>query len=161
MLGMNDSIKKHIYQYCIMLLSRKEYSLYTIQTKIIQKFKQADELLIQEVLDLLIEQNILDNQRYTQSLIRYYFKKGESIRSLQYRLKQEEISIKNHEILEIIHANFPLENCIIEGDDIIDKQVLESCLSKKKKKEQFISYMMRKGHSYYAINKYLSLKQYA
>jgi regulatory protein len=99
-------------------LARREHSRYELLIKLRKKFPEADESLIDSVLDKLHLDNLLSDQRFTEAYVRYRKSRGYGPLYIRHRLKGCRVA---HEII----------NEHLDESDPDWVEVLRSTLSRK------------------------------
>ncbi len=138
-----------LYSYAIWLLSRKDYSSFEISQKM--KKYQPDESIIETVVNKLISQGYISEERLSNNTIRAYTKK-ESINKVKMRLMTKGISkeIIEQSIEEEFDKNTELEN----GLHLLEKKFKNYNVELKQK---YYSFLAGKGYDYSTISKAISL----
>lgn len=141
---------KKAYQYATFLLSRREYSALGLLKKL--QGKKYETAICDCVMQQLQQSQILDENRFVQSFVRYHFKKGHALKSIIFKLKQEGIIKNQLELQTIVEDSFSENECMESGAQIGYKNTLERQIEKRalKSKEKAMRYLLSKGYSYEA-----------
>ncbi len=139
-----------IYNYCLNLLSKRDYSIQKITEKL--QSKLSDEVEVQAILDRLIKENFLNHGRYLEQRIETLSKKGFSLEYIQQKLHAEEIFKTKEDITEIqVSLNLDTKSIIKE---ILDKKLSEyinkkSTLTVIQLRSKALMFLSTKGYDYY------------
>lgn len=139
-----------IYNYCIHLLARQDYSEYKLR----QKLKSKPQNLpheIEEAIAKVKANGLLREENYRRLFIRKWIMKGESEDKIRKRGAMEKLEFQSEEFEQ---ASAELG---ISEDDNIEKLVTKKLRSKeipkdplerRKLKDKVLRYLISKGHSY-------------
>ena len=152
---------KKAYNYCIFLLSKRDYSEYKIKNKL--KSRKHDPKVMEEVIAKLTEQGYLREEEYKRQRIKQFILKGLANRYILQKLAQEHLSAEEEEIEKIRNEQF------LYADEMIDqliqkklrgKDIPEDFESKLKLKNKVLRFLVSKGHSFDSVlpklNEYIS-----
>jgi len=154
-------MNQRIYNYCIHLLARQDYSEFKLRQKLRSK---KDNLLheIDEVLAKLIENSLLNETNYRRLFIRKWMFKGESREKITKRGAMEKLSFTNEEFDAIE------EELGFNDSDSLEKLIAKKLRSKEiptdkesfyKLREKVLRFLISKGHDYSdakdALNQFL------
>ncbi len=87
---MNDEEYRQIYATALRLLTRREHSSLELRNKLLAR--DLDERLIMTVLDELIEQDLLSEQRFAEFFVRGRFERGYGPVRIRAELRERGIS---------------------------------------------------------------------
>lgn len=138
------------YNYCLNLLSKRDYSIQKITKKLTDKGIESIE--IQEILDRLTLENFLNPKRYLEQRIENLSNKGFSKDYIQQKLHTEEIFVSKEDINEIqIECNINQEIIIKE---ILDRKISEylnrkANLTSPQLKSKIMMFLSTKGYDYH------------
>ncbi|MCT4642589.1 MAG: recombination regulator RecX [Bacteriovoracaceae bacterium] len=147
-------MNKEAYNYCIFLLSKRDYSRYKIKQKL--KTRKYTEEEIEEVINYLVENTYLREEQYTKVRIKSLAYRGYSSSYIKRKLKEEQIFVE----LEFIDT-------ILDDEHIIKEESIERLIAKKYKQEpksfeekmkiknRILRFLISKGYSYNDILNHL------
>ena len=150
-----------IYNYCIHLLARQDYSEFKLRQKLRSKKNNLPHE-IDEALTKLKEKGLLREENYKRLFIKKWLQKGESANKIKMRA--------NAEKLELTEEHFA---GVHEETDLTKKDILDALVQKKLRhvtpselpyeekmalKQKVFRFLMSKGHSYEESNQ--ALKSY-
>lgn len=143
---MNDKI----YNYCINILSKRDYSEQKITEKILSK--GLDEVESEEIIQKLKTENFLNPKRYLTEKTETLAKKGFSLQYIQEKLQQENIALSTEEIQDIVDSDSINIQAIIK--DMLDKKLSDYINRKSNLTEQQLiakamMFLSSKGYDYY------------
>lgn len=72
-------------------LARREHSRYELQQKLLDKFPDADPSIVSGVLDKLVADRLLSDQRFAESYVRSRVSKGYGPLYIRYQLRQRQL----------------------------------------------------------------------
>lgn len=147
------------YNYCISLLSKRDYSTQKITQKLCAKGLESDE--IREILQKLTKENFLNPQRYLEQRIENLSKKGFSVDYIQQKLHSEEILLSKESIINTQENCNIYENTIIK--DLLAKKITEyinkkSTLSSIQLKSKAMMFLSSKGYDFYQAEDLLPIE---
>lgn len=143
-------MNQRLYNYCIHLLARQDYSEYKLKQKLRSK---PDNLPheIDEVISKLTELGLLREENYKRLFIRKWMLKGESEEKIRRRGAQEklELSCEDFEIAK-------RELCFDDSDSIAklvakklrSRSIPENLLERYKLRDKVLRFLISKGHSF-------------
>ncbi|MAZ48744.1 MAG: hypothetical protein CME65_09280 [Halobacteriovoraceae bacterium] len=140
---------KKAYNYCIFLLSKRDYSEFKISNKL--KSRKHSSKIIQDVVDQLTEQGYLREDEYKKQRIKQFILKGCSNRYIIQKLGVEHLDCEEEDIENIREEQF------LSTDDMIDKliekklrgkDIPEGFEEKQKLKNKVLRFLISKGHSF-------------
>jgi SOS response regulatory protein OraA/RecX len=145
-----DGNARRIYNYCIHLLARQDYSEYKLRQKLRSKPQNLPHM-IDDVLIKLKEKGLLREEAYRRLFIRKWMMKGESEDKIRKRGAQEKLTFDSEEFRSIeIELGFT-------DEDSIEKLILKKLRSKEipqdrmelmKLKDKVLRFLISKGHDY-------------
>mgnify|MGYP001165364190 CR=1 FL=1 len=152
---------KKAYNYCIFLLSKRDYSEYKIKNKLRSR-KHTPEI-ITEVIGQLTEQGYLREEEYKRQRIKQFILKGFANKFILQKLSQEHLTGEEEEIEKIRNEQY------LYSDEMIDqliqkklrgKDIPKDFESKQKLKNKVLRFLILKGHSFDSVlpklNEYIS-----
>jgi SOS response regulatory protein OraA/RecX len=155
-------MSQRIYNYCIHLLARQDYSEYKLRQKLRSK-KQNLPHEIDEAVNKIKEKGLLKEENYRRLFIRKWMMKGEAEDKIRKRGGMEKLQFGPDEF-KVIE-----EELGFTDDDSIDKLILKKLRAKEipsdfpakqKLKEKVLRFLISKGHSYEdskkALNEFLA-----
>lgn len=149
---------RRIYNYCIHLLARQDYSEYKLRQKLRSKPQNLPHM-IDEALNKLKDKGLLREEAYRRLFIRKWMMKGESEDKIRQRGAMEKLKFESEEFQNVI------AELGISEDDNIEKLVAKKLRSKEiptdfaerqKLKEKVLRFLISKGHDYSDAKKVLS-----
>jgi SOS response regulatory protein OraA/RecX len=144
-----------LYNYCIHLLARQDYS----EFKLKQKLKSKKDNLsheIDEVISKLVDQGLLREENYKRLFIRKWMHKGESEQKIRRRGSQEKLEFTIEEFELVRKELFFDDNDSIEkliAKKLRSKTIPQDRLEKFKLRDKVLRYLISKGHSFEDSNK--------
>lgn len=153
--GLFYFMNQRIYNYCIHLLARQDYSEYKLRQKLRSK-KDNLPHEIDEALDKLKEKGLLREENYKRLFIKKWLQKGESSNKIKMRA--------NAEKLELTDENFAN---VHEEADLNKKDIIDALVQKKLRrvnpselpyeeklalKQKIFRFLISKGHSFEESN---------
>lgn len=112
----SKSITQQIYNQAIRYLSYREYAVEELRIKLLKKFDS--ELEISQVLDQLLNDNLLSEQRFAESYIRARVNKGYGPEYIRNELKYRGL------------ANYVIEQALNECEFVWDEEVYKVWMKK-------------------------------
>lgn len=73
--------------YAYRMLGRREYSVVELGERLRRKFSDAEEGAVDELLDALVQENLLSDQRYAESYVRSQVQRQQGPRKIQANLR--------------------------------------------------------------------------
>lgn len=141
-------MNKEAYNYCIRLLSRRDYSRYKLSKKLKERDYSPEES--DEVLDKLIEQNYLREEEYARIRTRHFITKGYS-NNMIIRAASEEYIDVDEQLIESLRAEYGQGQADIISE-LIQKKIRNKTVSsfeeKMKLKQKVTRFLLSKGHQY-------------
>jgi regulatory protein len=139
-----------IYNYCIHLLARQDYSEFKLRQKLRSKPQNLPHE-IEEALEKLKANGLLREESYRRLFIRKWMMKGESEQKIRQRGAMERLEFESEEFRNIaIELGF-------DDSDSIEKLVAKKLRSKEipkdpeekfKLRDKVLRFLISKGHSY-------------
>lgn len=148
---------KEAYNYCIFLLSKRDYSRYKIQQKL--KSRKYSEENIKEVIQLLIDQNYLREEAYLRMRIKTLLYKGVSNYYIKQKLSEEKLTASDEQINSLREENNISKEDSLEyllNKKLRGKEIPKEFEAKAKLKNKILRFLISKGHSYQDANQALS-----
>ncbi len=139
-----------IYNYCIHLLARQDYS----EFKLRQKLRSKPQNLPHEIEEALVKlkaNGLLKEENYRRLFIRKWMMKGESEQKIRQRGAQEKIEFSSEEFRAIeIELGFTDEESL---EKLVEKKLRFKDIptdpkEKFKLRDKVLRYLISKGHSY-------------
>lgn len=156
--------KKH-YEYCCYILSKREYSVFKIRSKLKQRGLLDAE--INQIIEELQSKSFLSDERFAKAKIRSLIRRGESNKSIRFKLSHEMISVENDDIdfereeLECDEHRSLVELALkkIRKHSTQDKSIELSDFKNldQKSKDSIIRSLLAKGFSYDKIKSQFNL----
>lgn len=151
---------KEAYNYCIFLLSKRDYSRYKIQQKL--KSRKYTEENIEEVIQLLIDQNYLREEAYLRMRIKTLLYKRVSNYYIKQKLSEEKLTTTDEQIDSLRSENHISKEDSLEyliNKKLRGKEMPNEFEAKQKLKNKVLRFLISKGHNYQdanqALNEYL------
>lgn len=154
-------MSQRIYNYCIHLLARQDYSEFKLRQKLRSK-KQNLPHEIDEAIQKIKDKGLLKEESYRRLFIRKWMMKGEAEDKIRKRGAMEKLTFGPDEF-KVIE-----EELGFTDDDSIEKLIQKKLRSKEipsdfeskqKLKDKVLRFLISKGHSYddskKALNSYL------
>lgn len=141
---------KYAYNYCIRLLSKRDYSVYKIKRKLNERKYDID--VIESVVEKLLEQNYLREDEFKRQKIKQHLYKGYSNSYIQNKLSSTEKLTCTDEEIDRLREDMG-HTSIDQINGLIDKKLRgnkspNSFEEKMKLKKKLMSFLISKGHSY-------------
>lgn len=139
-----------IYNYCIHLLARQDYS----EFKLRQKLRSKPQNLPHEIEEALVKlkaNGLLREENYRRLFIRKWMMKGESEQKIRQRGAQEKIEFTSEEFRAIeIELGFTDEDSLekLVEKKLRFKDIPRDPKEKFKLRDKVLRYLISKGHSY-------------
>lgn len=146
-------MNKEAYNYCIFLLSKRDYSSFKIRQKLIARKYNVDE--IEDIISDLIAKRYLIEENYIKTRVKTLLLNGFSNSYIVQKLKLEKIEVSS-EIIDYIKTEnqiFDIEtiNRLVEKK-LKNKKIPSDFNEKIKMKNKIIRYLIGKGHSFSIVN---------
>lgn len=141
---------KLCYLLAIKLLTKKDYSIHKLKTKLLSKEFQTEE--VDEVIELLIEKKFLKENLFIEGRIISMMKRGYSPAYIQKKLNDEKCYPDLHVINEIYLSHGQSEDNQVR--DLIEKRWRSAQLDEldearlKKEKDKLTRFVISKGFEY-------------
>jgi SOS response regulatory protein OraA/RecX len=145
-----DGDVRRIYNYCVHLIARQDYSEYKLRKKLRSKPQNLPHQ-IDEAIEKIKAKGLLNEESYRRLFIRKWMMKGEAEDKIRKRGSQEKLKFEDDEF----------ENCQRElgfsDDDSIEKLVAKKLRSKEipkdakekqKLRDKVLRFLISKGHSF-------------
>ena len=144
-------MNQRIYNYCIHLLARQDYSEFKLKQKLRRSKKENLPHEIDEAIEKLKEKGLLKEESYRRLFIRKWIMKGESEQKIRMRGAQEKLKFDSEEFVLI-----ETELGISEEDNIEKliskklrmKDIPTDPTEKFKLRDKVLRFLISKGHSY-------------
>lgn len=156
--GSEDGDARRIFNYCIHLLARQDYSEYKLRQKLRSKPQNLPHM-IDEVLVKLKTRGLLKEESYRRLFIRKWMMKGESEDKIRQRGRQEKLEFEADEFVTIS------QELGFTDDDSIEKLVQKKLRGKDiptnpeekfKLRDKVLRFLISKGHDYSDAKKVIS-----
>lgn len=157
-----DGDVRRIYNYCVHLIARQDYSEYKLRQKLRSKPQNLPHH-IEEAIEKIKAKGLLREENYRRLFIRKWMLKGESEEKIRKRGAQERLEFEDHEF-ELCR-----EELGFTEEDSIEKLVAKKLRSKVipgdpqekyKLRDKVLRFLISKGHSFEeskrALQKYFS-----
>lgn len=144
-------MNQRIYNYCIHLLARQDYSEFKLKQKLRRSKKENLPHEIDEAIEKLKEKGLLKEESYRRLFIRKWIMKGESEQKIRMRGAQEKLKFDSEEF-SLIEAELG-----ISEEDNIEKLISKKLRMKDiptdpaekfKLRDKVLRFLISKGHSY-------------
>ncbi len=155
--GSEDGDARRIYNYCIHLLARQDYSEYKLRQKLRSKPQNLPHM-IDEVLVKLKNKGLLREESYRRLFIRKWMMKGESEDKIRQRGSMEKLQFEDGEFSTVA------QELGFTDDDSIEKLVQKKLRGKDipmnaeekfKLRDKVLRFLISKGHDYSDAKKVL------
>lgn len=146
---------KDTYYHAIKLLTRQDYSVHKIKSKLNEK--KFPKQTIEEVIAELLEKKYLREDLYAGARVKGFMHKGYSISYICQKLSLENVQIEKSEIEDIFTEYDFSESSQI--DYLIDKKARNVDLDKLVDlnfKQKLLRFLLSKGHNYSQCEKQVS-----
>lgn len=153
-----DGDSRRIFNYCVHLLARQDYSEYKLRQKLRSKPQNLPHM-IDEVMVKLKEKGLLRDESYRRLFIRKWMMKGEAEDKIRKRGSMEKLTFEAGEF----------EQCARElgftDDESIEKLIAKKLRSREipkdsaeryKLRDKVLRFLISKGHSYEDAKRSLS-----
>lgn len=145
---MEDEFKK-AYNYCIYILSKRDYSTHKIRQKL--KDRKHNPETIETVIDDLVEKNYLREEEYKKQRIKQHILRGYANSFIIQKLNQEKLTAVDEEIDALrseqdLHAAGIIEYLIEKK--LRGKEIPKEWEDRQKLKAKVLRFLISKGHSY-------------
>lgn len=151
---------RRIYNYCIHLLARQDYSEYKLRQKLRSKPQNLPHM-IDEVIPKLKERGLLREESYRRLFIRKWMMKGESEDKIRRRGSQEKLTFEAEEFRMVEQELGITDEDSIEklvAKKLRSKEIPKNPLEKQKLRDKVLRFLISKGHDFSdakkAINQY-------
>ena len=145
-----DGNARRIYNYCIHLLARQDYSEYKLRKKLRSKPQNLPHM-IDDVLVKLKAKGLLREEAYRRLFIRKWMMKGESEDKIKRRGAQEKLTFDSEEFRVIeIELGFTDEDSIekLILKKLRSKEIPEDRMELMKLRDKVLRFLISKGHDY-------------
>ncbi len=141
---------RRIFNYCVHLLARQDYSEYKLRQKLRSKPQNLPHM-IDEVIGKLKDKGLLREEAYRRLFIRKWMMKGEAADKIKKRGALEKLQFEDHEF-ELCQRELGFSD-----EDSIEKLVAKKLRSKEipsdpkekfKLRDKVLRFLISKGHSY-------------
>ncbi|WP_163329035.1 regulatory protein RecX [Desulfurobacterium thermolithotrophum] len=143
-----DLTFKKIYTYTIFLLSKKDYSPQSLRKKILEKFPEAENQIINNVVDTLKKEKFLNEFRTAHNYFTSKMEKGWGKRKIRYSLRQKGFS---EEVIKELETSIEFDYSFIKRE--IEKKFGQ--VKDKKLREKAKRFLLQRGFSYCEIENIL------
>jgi SOS response regulatory protein OraA/RecX len=143
-------MSQRIYNYCIHLLARQDYSEYKLRQKLRSKPQNLPHE-IEEAIEKVKERGLLSEENYRRLFIRKWLMKGESANKIRRRASQEELQLSEEEFhAASVELGLTSEDSI---QNLIEKKLRMKEIPKEREafyklQEKTLRFLISKGHSY-------------
>lgn len=130
------------YQASLRLLTKRDYSIYKLSKKLLEK--GYDQIEVDETIDELLAKKYLKEEFYIEAFVKGHMRKGYAPSYIQQKLAQENCSCSLEFIYEIFDEyKFSEEKQI---RDLIDKKYSRIDTKEFKNKAKIMRFLLSKGH---------------
>ena len=141
---------RRIYNYCVHLIARQDYSEYKLRQKLRSKPQNLPHM-IEEAIEKIKAKGLLREESYRRLFIRKWMMKGESEDKIRKRGSQEKLVFQAEEF-----ANAAMELGITEEDSIEklvakklrSKEIPKDWQAKAKLRDKTLRFLISKGHGF-------------
>lgn len=157
-----DPDVKRIYNYCVHLIARQDYSEYKLRQKLRSKPQNLPHM-IDEAIEKIKAKGLLREESYRRLFIRKWMMKGEAEDKIRKRGAMEKLQFESEEFEQVARE------LGFTDDDSIEKLVAKKLRSKvipkdwqekAKLRDKTLRFLISKGHSFEdakkALNKYFT-----
>ncbi len=149
---MEEEFKK-AYNYCIYILSKRDYSTHKIRQKLKER-KHTPEL-IETIIEDLVEKNYLREEEYKRQRIKQHILRGYANSFIIQKLNQEKLTAVDEEIDALrseqdLHATDIIEYLIEKK--LRGKEIPTEWEDRQKLKAKVLRFLISKGHTYSDIS---------
>ena len=155
---------RRIFNYCVHLLARQDYSEYKLRQKLRSKPQNLPHM-IDEVIIKLKDKGLLREESYRRLFIRKWMMKGEAEDKIRKRGAMEKLVFEDHEFeLCEKELGFSDEDSIekLVAKKLRSKEIPSDAKEKFKLRDKVLRFLISKGHGYEdakrSINKYFEAK---
>ena len=153
-----DPDARRIYNYCIHLLARQDYSEYKLRQKLRSKPQNLPHM-IDEVLVKLKEKGLLREDSYKRLFIRKWMMKGESEEKIRKRGAMEKLEF-DHDAFKSVseELGFSDEDSLekLVQKKLKSKEIPKNPLEKRKLQDKTLRFLISKGHDFSEAKKAVS-----
>lgn len=151
---------RRIYNYCVHLIARQDYSEYKLRQKLRSKPQNLPHM-IDEAIKKIKDKGLLREESYRRLFIRKWMQKGESEEKIRMRGAQEKLTFESEEF-ELVEKElgFSDEDSIqkLVEKKLRSKEIPSEYVEKRKLHDKVLRFLISKGHSFDDSKK--ALKQY-
>lgn len=154
-----DSDARRIFNYCIHLLARQDYSEYKLRQKLRSKPQNLPHM-IDEVLVKLKAKGLLREEAYRRLFIRKWMMKGEAEDKIRKRGALEKLEFEDEEFRNVeVELGFSDEESIekLVAKKLRMKDIPDDPKEKFKLRDKVLRFLISKGHSYEDSKKAIAL----
>jgi regulatory protein len=140
---------KEAYNYCIFLLSKRDYSRYKIQQKL--KSRKCDTEIIEDVIEKLVNQNYLREEAYIRMRIKTLLLKGFANYYIIQKLNEEKLQISDEQINKLREENHLSTKDSLEyllNKKLRGKEIPKDFEAKMKLQNKILRFLISKGHNF-------------
>lgn len=160
-----DPDARRIYNYCIHLLARQDYSEYKLRQKLRSKPQNLPHM-IEEALVKLKEKGLLREESYKRLFIRKWMMKGESEEKIRKRGAMEKLEF-DHDAFQLVseELGFTDEDSLekLVQKKLKTKEIPKNPLEKMKLRDKTLRFLISKGHDFSeakkAVSKFFNQKE--
>lgn len=157
-----DGDVKRIYNYCVHLIARQDYSEYKLRQKLRSKPQNLPHM-IDEAIEKIKAKGLLREESYRRLFIRKWMMKGESEDKIRKRGSMEKLVFEDEEFeLCSRELGFSDEDSIekLVAKKLRMKEIPKNPAEKFKLRDKVLRFLISKGHSFEeskrSLNKYFS-----
>lgn len=141
---------RRIYNYCIHLLARQDYSEYKLRQKLRSKPQNLPHM-IDEVLVKLKDKGLLREEAYRRLFIRKWMMKGESEEKIKKRGGMEKLQFEEGEFERVSEELGFTDDESIEklvAKKLRSKEIPKDPIEKRKLQDKVLRFLISKGHDF-------------
>lgn len=153
-----DADARRIYNYCVHLLARQDYSEYKLRQKLRSKPQNLPHM-IDEALKKLKERGLLREESYRRLFIRKWMMKGESEDKIRKRGAMERLEFQSEEFETVSkELGFTDEDSIdkLVTKKLRSKEIPKDPIEKRKLQDKVLRFLISKGHDFGEAKKALA-----
>jgi SOS response regulatory protein OraA/RecX len=146
----DDADVRRIYNYCVHLLARQDYSEHKLRQKLRSKPQNLPHS-IDEAIKKINENGLLREEAYRRLFIRKWMIKGESEEKIRKRGGMEKLSFEDHEFkLCSEELGFRDEDSLekLLAKKLRSKDIPLGLVEKSKLRDKVLRFLISKGHSF-------------
>ena len=140
---MNSKIR----EYCLNILSKKDYTEYELKKKLKKKFENED---FAEIVSYLKSFGYINDEKFLNNFILNKFRAGYGQYYIQHKLFEKGIRVTPEKIVEIISEEYDIEEKIKE---VLKKKGIMKNTVEPTVKKRYFDFLLRRGFDTNSIHK--------